>query len=368
MAPDPDRRHVSFPYLKYPPLRDVDPKTPQQWIKGKQLQDGAEDLWRIHDGLYDMTDFIKSHPGGSEWLLITKGTDVTEAFETHHLKGTAETILPKHFVKKAKTPRNSPFTFKEDGFYKTLKSKVSEKVKEIPKDIRKKSDVVTDILFIGLIVLSPLCCWVWSKSYVFGAAFILANGLVLSGLTVCAHNYFHRTDSWRMYLFNLSGMCYSDWRISHALSHHLHTNTLQDIEISMIEPFLVFTPYKDKTILAQLGAFYWPLIYTFSTLTLMIKGEEYMDFGIHQLDTIVERIEYAGNHFKSITRFGDHALHHLFPTLDHAELKYLYPTLIEHCEKFETHLRTNTFYEALISHSKQIIRKRPNNFKDNKLH
>lgn len=93
-----------------------------------------------------------------------------------------------------------------------------------------------------------------------------------------------------------------------------------------------------------------------------------MDFGIHQLDTMVERIDYAGNHFKSITRFGDHALHHLFPTLDHAELKYLYPTLIEHCEKFETHLRTNTFYEALISHSKQLIRKRPNNFKDGKLH
>lgn len=72
MAPDPDRRQVSFPYLKYPALRDVDPKTPEQWIKSKQLQDGAEDLWRIHDSLYDMTDFIKSHPGGSQWILITK--------------------------------------------------------------------------------------------------------------------------------------------------------------------------------------------------------------------------------------------------------------------------------------------------------
>lgn len=95
--------------------------------------------------------------------------------------------------------------------------------------------------------------------------------------------------------------------------------------------------------------------------------DEYIDFGIHQLDTIVERIDYAGNHFKSITRFGDHALHHLFPTLDHAELKYLYPTLIEHCEKFEAHLRTNTFYEALLSSSKQLIRKRPNNLKERKV-
>jgi hypothetical protein len=82
------------------------------------------------------------------------------------------------------------------------------------------------------------------------------------------------------------------------------------------------------------------------------------------LDTVVERIDYSGDHFKSLTRFGDHALHHLFPTLDHAELKYLYPMLIEHCEKFEKHLRGATFYEALISNAKQIIRKRPNNFKE----
>lgn len=42
------------------------------WLDGKRIDDGAEDYWRIHDGLYDFTSFINRHPGGSEWLEFTK--------------------------------------------------------------------------------------------------------------------------------------------------------------------------------------------------------------------------------------------------------------------------------------------------------
>lgn len=87
---------------------------------------------------------------------------------------------------------------------------------------------------------------------------------------------------------------------------------------------------------------------------------------MHQLDAVVEREEYIDNHFKSLTRFGDHALHHLFPTLDDAELKTLYPTLLSHCEIYKTELRTNTFYEALLSQAKQLARKGPNDFANRK--
>jgi hypothetical protein len=42
------------------------------WLKDKHKTDGAEGLWRIHDGLYDVSGFIKNHPGGPEWLEVTK--------------------------------------------------------------------------------------------------------------------------------------------------------------------------------------------------------------------------------------------------------------------------------------------------------
>lgn len=42
------------------------------WLEDKQDTDGAEGLWRVFDSLYDFTDFIDRHPGGSEWLTLTK--------------------------------------------------------------------------------------------------------------------------------------------------------------------------------------------------------------------------------------------------------------------------------------------------------
>lgn len=42
------------------------------WLECKRSEDGAEGLWRIHDELYDLTDFVSVHPGGKSWLTITK--------------------------------------------------------------------------------------------------------------------------------------------------------------------------------------------------------------------------------------------------------------------------------------------------------
>lgn len=66
------KTHVSFPQLKYPSLRDSGLKDPVQWLTGKAMDDGAEGLWRVHNGIYDLTDFVSKHPGGSEWLDLTK--------------------------------------------------------------------------------------------------------------------------------------------------------------------------------------------------------------------------------------------------------------------------------------------------------
>ena len=40
------------------------------------------------------------------------------------------------------------------------------------------------------------------------------------------------------------------------------------------------------------------------------------DFGICQLEAVKDRIEIKGNLFLNLTNFGDHGLHHLFPTVD----------------------------------------------------
>lgn len=43
-----------------------------RWMKSRTQDDNAEGLWRVHDSLYDLTEFINWHPGGADWIRLTK--------------------------------------------------------------------------------------------------------------------------------------------------------------------------------------------------------------------------------------------------------------------------------------------------------
>ena len=99
--------------------------------EGKRKDDGVPPhLHRIHDHYYDLRDFAKLHPGGERWISLTRGTDITELFETHHLNfARVSRMLPAFLADEEAggpppLPRNSPFTFDDDGFYATLRAKV----------------------------------------------------------------------------------------------------------------------------------------------------------------------------------------------------------------------------------------------------
>lgn len=111
-------------------------------------------------------------------------------------------MLEQFYVRDAKTPRNSPFTFEEDGFFRTLKKAVREELKQIPKETSKYSDMMIDGIFITLLASSALSCWV--SNYWLRMLFYAVASVTLCMMTVAAHNYIHRKTNWRMYLFNLS--------------------------------------------------------------------------------------------------------------------------------------------------------------------
>lgn len=51
------------------------------------------------------------------------------------------------------------------------------------------------------------------------------------------------------------------WRISHAISHHLYTNTHHDLEISHVEPLMQYFPLRDKSnVFGLMSALYSPLL------------------------------------------------------------------------------------------------------------
>ena len=68
-----DLSKSSIPVLwKSPSYRKYEVRSGYSWLKGKRIDDKTDGLWRVHDDLYDFTNFISQHPGGSDWLIHTK--------------------------------------------------------------------------------------------------------------------------------------------------------------------------------------------------------------------------------------------------------------------------------------------------------
>ncbi|CRL06362.1 CLUMA_CG019157, isoform A [Clunio marinus] len=137
MSEDGQNKHASI-LRKYPTYRDDFVNGSWKWIEGRQMDDNAEGLWRVHDKLCDLKKFVTAHPGGS---------DITEAFEAYHLTEKASNILQKYFVKDAELPRNYKFTFKDDGFYRTLKRRATKVYENMDKSslLLRKSKLISDL-------------------------------------------------------------------------------------------------------------------------------------------------------------------------------------------------------------------------------
>lgn len=90
------------------------------------------------------------------------------------------------------------------------------------------------------------------------------------------------------------------------------------------------------------------------------RPDDERDWGISQLDAVMDRTEIRGNHFLVLTNFGDHALHHLFPTLDHGTLEQLYPVFEETMKQFNVDLRVRSQFEMIAGQFMQLSREKPN--------
>lgn len=359
-----------------------------------------------------------------------QGTDITEAFESHHISTGPEELLQKFYVRDAKTKRNSPFTFEENGFYRTLKKNVREALKDIPKQPIGTSAFFTDVSCIATFLFAVLA--ITYENYLLA----IIAGCFLAFTSIASHNYIHKKDNFRMYYMNLSLMDYREWRVTHALSHHLYTNTINDLEITAFEPIVPFLPTEKSSKTKILSCLYVPLLMAsvfhlclifrvrgyiidkeirknikledfilfLLPLTMYVLGGQSLlrtlifwniiivvgsfhffvvgftaahhhpdifhdgdatrgdkiDWGIGQLDAVVDRVEITGSHWLVLTNFGDHCLHHMFPTLDHGALDYIYPIFRKTMKEFNVNMRFSTELTLMKGMFRQLVRSEPN--------
>lgn len=144
-----------------------------------------------------------------------QGTDITEAFESHHISSKPSQKLKDFYVGEADDPRNYFLTYSENGFYRTLKKRISQKIKTIDKSVLWKSKLIHDVNLAALFVFavlanrtqSPLMIIIWN----------LLAAQSLAWTVNFSHNFAHQADNWRRYSMNISLITWRDFRVFHVL-------------------------------------------------------------------------------------------------------------------------------------------------------
>lgn len=163
---------------------------PDKWFENRRKDDDVvfegRQVWRIHDDLYDLTDFAERHPGGAWWIRQTQGLDVTESFEISHPDiAKARALLAKYHLGKATKPRISPLTFHKDGFFATFRRRALPVIKSLGDYPKWKTNRIADgflLTYLGLWILANRRSG-W-KSYLSAAG----AGAVLGLMAIVGHN------------------------------------------------------------------------------------------------------------------------------------------------------------------------------------
>lgn len=89
-----------------------------------------------------------------------------------------------------------------------------------------------------------------------------------------------------------------------------------------------------------------------------------MDFGVLQLNTVIDRLDAKSNQFMVLTNFGEHVLHHMFPTLDHGLLPQLNDTFLETCREFEVQMTVYPWYNLVAGQFLQLAKVKTSKLSD----
>jgi hypothetical protein len=69
-------------------------------------------------------------------------------------------------------------------------------------------------------------------------------------------------NHWRRFYLSVSMLSSKHFRIYHTLSHHLYPNSVLDLEVSLLEPWLPWLPHEDKNLVQRYAS--WaisPIVY-----------------------------------------------------------------------------------------------------------
>ncbi|XP_071917829.1 acyl-lipid (9-3)-desaturase-like isoform X2 [Coffea arabica] len=343
------------------------------------------DLWiSIQGKIYDVSDWVKDHPGGAFPLLNLSGQDATDAFVAFH-PGTAWKFLDKFF----------------NGFY--LKD---HSVSEVSKDYRKLvyefnkmglfeqkgHGVLLRMCFMAVLfclsVYGVLCCervlvhlicgglmgFLWIQS-----GWIGHDSGHYQVMTTRGINRFAQILSGNC----LAGISISWWKWNHN-AHHIACNSLEfDPDLQHMPFFARSVPRRGQELLGLLVFWIW---YPLLVSCLPNWGERLMFVVASFTVTGIQHVQFCLNHFSTSVYVGPptghdwfekqtsgtldilcpswmdwfhgglqfQTEHHLFPRLPTCQLRKISPFVKELCKKHGLPYNAASFWEANVMTCKTL--------------
>jgi fatty acid desaturase len=230
------------------------------------------DKWIINGNEYDLEDYLKYHPGGDISILLGKGRDCSQLIRSYHpnLKKVCAVLNKEKY--RGNNPKIDTIG-DPDPLHEEL-HQMAQKYKNNYGTI--KMDLCRIILVIILFLVN-IFWWIQFFNLNAWAMVMLPAFTWISNihLTHAGCHFAVSTNSTVNYISGLMACPFYynsiGWYFQHNVSHHIESNEENDIDITHLEPFARYMPFKPWKKNHYYNVFFTSLLFIFSSIGATIK-------------------------------------------------------------------------------------------------
>jgi len=275
--------------------------------------------------VYDITSFIKSHPGG-DVIGLAAGRDATVLFETYHPTGAPVKVLAKYAIGTLKSQDQSASYYSwESPFYDTLRQRVVARLKELGKSRRGSVEIWLKAIFLlsgfwlalVAMIISPLPLAIVASVIMGAFAAFIGTCIQHDGNhgAFSTSNGLNTLAGWTLDMIGASAFT---WEIQHMLGHHPYTNLLDirdersktdpavrtgksvvdeesDPDVFSSFPLLRMHPAHKRKWFHRFQHMYAPVLFAFMTMAKVFQ-QDWEVIGLRRLYHIDASCRYSSWH------------------------------------------------------------------------
>lgn len=265
------------------------------------------------DGVeYDITEFMKSHPGGDNMLILAANRDASVLFHSYHRRlDVAEAALDKLPVLSQNKKRHPSSV--ETPLWKTLKERVNKYF-----DSTKQSSRGNNFMLMKSIALVLITYFTYYLAVIKGYYLLcplVGICMAINGLAI-QHDGNHGSFSKNYYINWMAGFiddCICGgasimWRHQHVVSHHVYPNDVhKDTDSYSNFPILKLNPALEPKWYFKYQHYYFPLVYCWLGLSYYIEDvknflkAKYLHIPLQPLRTVDQVTFWLGKFIFTMT-------------------------------------------------------------------